>query len=183
MNIDFRKRLEELSTPVPSEMISVRVQSANAKSTVLLVYKDARVDINYLNKVFGQGGWTREHRRDPVTQGLYCRIGIWNPEIEQWVYVEDTGNPSKMEKNKGEVSDSMKRAGFNLGIGIQLYDFPMIRISGEHKYTSGWSIKYGTFNGSNKPCYVYVFDGFGKQMFAWKHKDFDQSDKTTYTPR
>jgi hypothetical protein len=32
------------------------------------------------------------------------------------------------EKEKGEASDAFKRACFNLGIGRELYDYPMIQI-------------------------------------------------------
>jgi hypothetical protein len=84
----------------------------------------ARVDIKRLNEVCGVLGWQREHTRD----NRNCIISIWDKENKQWVSKEDTGTESMADSQKGLASDSFKRACFNLGIGIELYDYPIIQI-------------------------------------------------------
>ncbi|MDW5300724.1 MAG: hypothetical protein SA378_11420 [Sedimentibacter sp.] len=99
--------------------IEVRVGSVSAKGASLLLYKDARCDMNILDEVYGPEGWQRKH--EVINNNLYCGIGIWNKDIEQWVWKWDCGTESFTEKEKGEASDAFKRAAFNIGIGRELY--------------------------------------------------------------
>ena len=99
--------------------IDVRVGSVSAKGASLLLYKDARCDMNILDEVYGPEGWQRRH--EVINGNLYCGIGIWNKEINDWVWKWDCGTESYTEKEKGEASDSFKRAAFNIGIGRELY--------------------------------------------------------------
>jgi hypothetical protein len=57
---------------------------------------------------------------------MYSGIGIWDGEKSQWVWKWDCGTESFTEAEKGEASDSFKRAGFNWGIGRELYTAPSI---------------------------------------------------------
>lgn len=90
----------------------------------LLVYKDARVDMRILDKVFGPLNWQRHHKQ--IDGNLYCSISVWDAEKACWIEKEDVGTESNTEKVKGEASDSFKRAGFCWGIGRELYDAPNI---------------------------------------------------------
>jgi hypothetical protein len=113
--------------PLPIDQIDFRVQSINKGGyATILAYKNARVDMNILNDAFGPGYWQRKH--ELINGQLFCSVGIWNKEISQWCWVQDVGTQSNTEKEKGQASDSFKRACFNLGIGIELYDYPMISI-------------------------------------------------------
>tara|TARA_R110000824_G_scaffold299187_1_gene487308 strand:- start:46 stop:579 length:534 start_codon:yes stop_codon:yes gene_type:complete len=117
--------LKNLSKPLAIQDIDFRVQSINKGGyATILAYKDARVDIKILNEVCGVLGWQREHTRD----NRNCIISIWDKENKQWVSKEDTGTESMADSQKGLASDSFKRACFNLGIGIELYDYPIIQI-------------------------------------------------------
>ena len=119
--MDFKK----LQEPLPIESIDFRVQSINNGGyATILAYKDARVDMNRLNEVCGVLGWKRRHTRDNKN----CIVSIWDKENQQWVEKEDTGSESNAEAQKGLASDSFKRACFNLGIGIELYDYPIIQV-------------------------------------------------------
>lgn len=93
----------------------------------LLLYKDARCDMNLLDEVVGPMNWKREHTRENAN----CIVSIWNEEIKEWVSKEDTGNESNTEAEKGLASDSFKRACFNWGIGRELYSAPFIWISSD----------------------------------------------------
>lgn len=92
-----------------ADEIDVRVGSISAKGVSLLLYKDARCDMNILDEVFGVMGWQREHK--VINGNLYCGIGIWNKDIQQWVWKWDCGIESRADgdgnEKKGEASDSL----------------------------------------------------------------------------
>jgi hypothetical protein len=111
--------------------IECRVQSVKQNGLVLLLYKNARVDMNILDETVGAAHWQREHYE--CKGNLFCRVGIdvnFNiPEASpQWVWKSDCGTESNTEAQKGEASDSFKRACFNWGIGRELYTSPFIWI-------------------------------------------------------
>jgi len=117
--------LDKLTEPLTIDQIDFRIQSINKGGyATILAYKDARVDINRLNAVCKQLGWKREHTRDNHN----CIVSIWNEHTSQWVSKEDTGTESYTEAAKGLASDSFKRACFNWGIGLELYDYPLIQV-------------------------------------------------------
>lgn len=105
--------------------IEVRVQSAKQNGVILLLYKNARVDMNILDETVGAQNWQREHYE--CKGNLFCRVGI---EIADgyWVWKSDCGSESNTEAQKGEASDSFKRACVNWGIGRELYTAPFIWI-------------------------------------------------------
>lgn len=106
-----------------ADEVECRVQQVTAKNgAVLLLYKDARVDMRILDETFGPMNWQRHHGRDNAN----CVISVWDEVKNQWIEKEDTGTESQTEAAKGLASDSFKRAGFNWGIGRELYDAPFI---------------------------------------------------------
>ena len=117
--------LIKLSEPLKIGQIEFRVQSINKGGyATILAYKDARVDMERLDSVCTPLYWKREHSRENHN----CTISIYNKEIGEWVGKEDTGKQSQAEAEKGLASDSFKRAGFNWGIGRELYDYLSINI-------------------------------------------------------
>ena len=107
--------------------IDVRVATVSEKGCSLLLYKDARCDMNILDETVGAMSWQREHKI--INDRLYCRVSIYDKEKGIWVYKEDVGTESYTEKEKGQASDSFKRACFNWGIGRELYTAPFIWIN------------------------------------------------------
>lgn len=101
-------------------------QISKNKSALILLYKNARVDMRILDDVFGEMNWQRKH--EIVNGNLFCTISIWDKEKAQWVSKQDVGVPSHTEAEKGQASDSFKRAGTCWGIGRELYDTPPIWI-------------------------------------------------------
>ena len=91
---------------------------------LILLYKDARCDMNILDETVGVMGWQRHHSRDNAN----CTVSLWDESKKQWIEKEDTGTESNQDKAKGLASDSFKRACFNLGIGRELYTTPFIWI-------------------------------------------------------
>lgn len=110
--------------------IDVRVQqvaSIGGKiQAVLLLYKNARVDMDLLDEHFGCLGWQREHNFKNGKN--YCRVSVYDKAHNIWVSKEDVGTESNTEETKGEASDAFKRACVNLGIGRELYSAPQILV-------------------------------------------------------
>lgn len=104
--------------------VECRVQQCTEKGCSLLLYKNARCDMNVLDETVGPQNWQRHHSRDNAN----CTISIWDEEKRQWIEKEDTGTESNTEAEKGLASDSFKRAGVNWGIGRELYTAPFIWI-------------------------------------------------------
>ena len=119
-----------------AEEIECRVgqQDKGKKWVTLLLYKDARVDYKLLDEVFGTMGWQDEY--ESIDGKMYCTISLWDDERKHWVAKQNVGTESNMEAVKGEASDALKRAGFAVGIGRELYTAPKIFIrTGEGEYT------------------------------------------------
>ena len=107
--------------------IDCRVSTVTDSGCSLLLYKDARCDMNILDETVGPENWQRRHTL--INGNLFCEVGIYVPEREEWVWKQDVGTESNTEKEKGEASDSFKRACFNWGLGRELYTAPFIWIT------------------------------------------------------
>lgn len=111
-----------------AEEIDVRVQQVTEKGAILLLYKDARADMNLLDEAGVK--WKREHQL--INNNLFCTVSIWDNDIKEWVSRQDVGTESMTEKEKGQASDSFKRACFNWGIGRELYTAPFVWVDSKH---------------------------------------------------
>ena len=113
-----------------ADEIECRIGSINSRGFTMLLYKDARCDMNILDETVGEFNWQRDHKEIKGT--VYCGVAIYNKEVYtedgRWVWKWDAGSESYTEKEKGEASDSFKRACFNWGIGRELYTAPRIFI-------------------------------------------------------
>ena len=127
-----------------ADEIDVRIGSVNRGGASLLLYKDARADMNILDETVGPLNWQRKH--EVIDGKLFCTISVFDPDKNQWISKQDVGTESYTEKEKGQSSDSFKRACVNLGIGRALYTAPNIFF-----FTSQLD-KYTIENGKPK-CY------------------------------
>ena len=121
MKVNFRAlRADEVDVRV------AMVKDMPGKQGVqLLLYKDARCDMNILDETVGPMNWQRNHTRDNAN----CVVSLWDEDKRQWIAKEDTGTESNTEKEKGLASDSFKRACVNWGIGRELYTAPFIWVT------------------------------------------------------
>ena len=108
------------------EEIDLRVGTVTSKGVSFLLYKNARVDMAILDETVGAENWQREHYE--CKGNLFCRVGVFYKELDMWVWKADCGTESATEKEKGESSDSFKRACVCWGIGRELYTAPFIWI-------------------------------------------------------
>jgi hypothetical protein len=161
--------------------IECRIGMVRANGISLLLYKDARCDMNILDETVGEMNWQREHKE--FKGNLFCGISIWDDDKKQWVTKFDCGTESNTEKEKGEASDSFKRAGFNWGIGRELYTSPFIWIG-----TNVCTIKEGKCNDRFEVVHIKIENkqitelkivntNTGVECFKWK---LDRSNKIKY---
>lgn len=125
-----------------ADEIECRVSQINGSGLTLLLYKDARCDMNILDETIGPMNWQRHHDRDNAN----CTVSVWDQDKTQWISKEDTGTESNTEAEKGLASDSFKRACFNWGIGRELYTAPRIWISKECYNPDTKNGKYITYD-------------------------------------
>lgn len=151
--------------------ISVRQNRIKGNNVFLLLYKDARVDMALLDELFTPMGWKKSYRE--VGGNLFCTISAYDKETGQWVEKEDVGTESNIERAKGEASDAFKRAGFNWGIGRELYTSPVIAVklkNGElfngRCYTSFY-VSDIAYNENREICKLEIVDGSGEVRFSW----------------
>lgn len=158
----------------PNE-IEVRVQRVTDNGALLLLYKDARCDMNILDETVGPLNWQREHKL--IGDVMYCGVSIWDEKKKQWITKWDAGTESNTEKEKGQASDSFKRSCFNLGIGRELYTSPLIWINAKNfnKYDrfKVEKIKYDEDGISA----ISILNGENKRVFVWmKEKETEDED-------
>ena len=108
-----------------ADEIDARVNMVRQDGLTILLYKDARCDMNILDETVGALNWQRHHSRENAN----CTVAIWDDKKVQWIEKEDTGTESNTEKEKGLASDSFKRACFNWGIGRELYTAPTMWVT------------------------------------------------------
>ena len=126
-----------------SAEVDARVSTVSEKGLSLLLYKDARCDMRILDETVGPENWQREHYE--CKGNLFCRVGIRCGD--SWIWKSDCGTESYNEKEKGEASDSFKRACFNWGIGRELYTAPFIWVPAVSK---DGKPNYSTFQKNGK---------------------------------
>lgn len=156
-----------------ADEIECRVAQATENGASLLLYKTARVDATILTETYG-GLWQNDFK---VIDGkMYGGIGVWNEELNQWIWRWDCGTESNTEAEKGQASDCFKRAGFKFLIGQELYKAPFIWVNVPTKKNSSgkWQVPYEhskftvkeidyAENGDIK--YLHITDSKGKTLF------------------
>ena len=187
--------IKKLSVPLRVDQIEFRVQSITGRGkATILVYKDARADMQVLDNSVGPLNWKREH----INNNKNCIVSIWCDHKKQWVSKEDTGTESNTEKEKGLASDSFKRACFNWGIDRELYDYPFIKIDLlgglSNKWDNEWEpngqkgkqafglklkewVWFSQFNESNKLICLVAKDQKGNQRYSWGKFNKELYDK------
>ena len=169
-----------------ADEVDCRVAQIKENGLSLLLYKDARCDMNILDETVGEFYWQRRHSRDNAN----CEVGIFNAQTNEWIWKEDTGTESNTEAEKGLASDSFKRACVNWGIGRELYTAPFIWISadkckivgsgGKLKCYDRFEVKSISYNDNREIDGLSIVSN-GKEVFTWgKYKSAPQA-KTTAT--
>lgn len=169
--------------------VDCRVQSVKATKNgviaILVLYKNARIDMKILDMVYGPMNWQRTH--EVINGNLFCTIEIWDEDKKCWVKKQDVGVESNTEKEKGEASDSFKRAGVNVGIGRELYTSPFICVNlqdnefyesgkdakGKPSYKCYPSVKFSVSEmkctADREICVLKIVDSAGKVRYSYNN--------------
>lgn len=143
------KALEDaLKRPFKADEIEWRISRAGAKSdgkiwATCLAYVSNRAIMNRLDEVFGIGGWHNEY---VAWKGDSQLCGISALFDGEWITKWDGAGDTDFESIKGGLSDSMKRAAVQWGIGRYLYnlDETFAIVSETGKFYQGANEKKGT---------------------------------------
>ena len=167
-----------------ADEIECRVSTINERGLSLLLFKDARVDQKILDETFTPFGWKRTHQI--IDGNLYCTVEIWDSEKCQWIAKQDVGTTSYSEKEKGQASDSFKRACFNWGVGRELYTAPFIWIGAGHatiqkkdnKFITSdrFSVQSISYNEQREINALVIVNGKGFKVFEMKPKQKNRQD-------
>lgn len=147
MNNEYLKAiLASLSAPIPYKW---RVQSFSKfkPQATCVAYIDARDAMQRLDDVCVYG-WQRRHVE--IKGHIYCEVGIVMPDGSA-LWRMDCGTESNTEAEKGESSDSFKRACVNFGVGRFLYDLDIVYLPADIK--------------KEKDNYPSVIDESGKKVW------------------
>ena len=171
--IDERKPVVRL---LRADEIECRVSIINERGLALLLFKDARVEQKILDETFTPFGWRRTHQS--IEGNLYCTVEVWDKEKSQWIAKQDVGTTSYSEKEKGQASDSFKRACFNWGIGRELYTAPFIWITAEavkiqkkdNKFVTSekFSVEAISYNEQREIIELVIVNGRGCKVYEMR---------------
>jgi hypothetical protein len=159
---------QKLQMPFPPEDIEWRAQSSGMKNNkpwaMIMPYVTNRAIQDRLDEVFGVTGWENAYREviQDTKISFLCGITIYkdNPPdasgyidhypITKW----DGADETNFENFKGGLSNSMKRAGVQLGIGRYLYklDTYFAELTEDRK---GMSFSVVIKNGNDKKRYYF----------------------------
>lgn len=140
-NIDF----DDLREPFKPEDIQWRIiksgKSQGGKEyAIVAAYVDNRAIMERLDTVVGIPNW--ESRFTETAKGMICQLNICG------VTKSDGADYTNIEPTKGGISDAMKRAGSQWGIGQYLYkldtQYAIITPNGSHN---------GNYKDGSKPVY------------------------------
>jgi hypothetical protein len=114
--------LKNLTRQIPARW-RVQQYSKTKPQAICVAYIDARDVMRLLDEVVGVGNWQDDYKM--VGDKRFCGVGIKIPSSStggEWVWKWDTGTETSVESEKGEVSDSFKRACVKWGVGRFLYE-------------------------------------------------------------
>lgn len=139
-----------LSKEFPRDAVHWRAQSMTRDGTkaMALAYIDARDVMDRLDEVCGPANWQSKFT-ETAKGRVICSIGI--KVGDEWVWKSDGAGDTAVEGEKGGVSDALKRAAVQWGVGRYLY-----------RLSTPWV-----------PCETYQ-NGQGKAVWkGWKQSPWD----------
>ena len=142
---DARTIREELAKPFAPEDLEWRLQKAdeNGKWGIAVPFVTNRAIQNRLDEVVGPENWYNEFKPwhgDGKKEAQICGISIYFEERGCFITKWDGAEDSDIEPVKGGLSDSMKRAAVQWGIGRILYNIDAVFIHNLEKRGKSWAI-------------------------------------------
>ena len=116
----------KLDRPFSDQDVRWRVgrTSKDGRKAALLAYVDARSVQARFDSAVGKENWSVTYTPFGETGAVMATVSL---RINgEWVSKSDIGSPSNVEREKGAVSDSFKRAAVAWGVGRHLYELPEV---------------------------------------------------------
>lgn len=135
----WQKTAEELrqalSAPFSNGDIEWRVSATTADKTkgLAVPYVTNRAIQNRLDDTVGIDGWHNTFQPWKDGKAQLCGISIYFIQQKQWLTKWDGADDSDFESVKGGLSDSMKRAAVEWGIGRYLYGMTQLWVKVEQR--------------------------------------------------
>ena len=125
-----------LTAPILPNEVEWRTQSQTSTGKLIVVpYINNRCVMTRFDAAFGPENWTSEFRE--IANGFLCRLTV--TINDRTIYREDGASKTNIEPEKGGISDAMKRAAVQFGLGRCLYDYPRVFIECEGKFIPDWA--------------------------------------------
>lgn len=128
----------ELKKPFRPDEIEFRISAKTKDKTkgLAVAYIQNRAVQNRLDEVMGFSNWKNEFI---VTEkGKICGLSLRIDD--EWITKYDGASDTKIEATKGGISDSMKRAAVQWGIGRYLYNLPGQWVKIKNTYGDNYEI-------------------------------------------
>lgn len=136
--MDLKEIERELKKPFRPDEIEFRISAKSRDKTkgLAVAYIQNRAVQNRLDEVMGFSNWKNEFisTENGKICGLSLRIN------DEWITKYDGASDTKIEATKGGISDSMKRAAVQWGIGRYLYNLPSIWVKIKNTYGENYEI-------------------------------------------
>lgn len=148
-----KEMMAKLQEPFPPEDIEWRVGATtqDKKKGMAIAYITNRALQSRLDELFGPAGWRNEYKEWKSAKSQLCGISI--KFGDEWITKWDGADDSEHEPTKGGLSDAMKRAGYQWGIGRYLYNLENVWVPIEpagksHKFVTApklpdWALPAG----------------------------------------
>ena len=139
--MEFKKIRMELSRPFAPEDLEWRLQGTNKAKTggFAVPYVTNRAIMDRLDDVVGPENWYNHFSPwhcSGKKDAQICGISIFFEERKEWITKWDGAEDTDIESVKGGLSDSMKRAAVQWGIGRILYKMDTVWVDIEQRGNS-----------------------------------------------
>lgn len=114
-----------------ADEIEIRKAQVKDDKARYLLYMNSRCATDLLDEWVGKENWTMSFYE--AAGLLFCKIQVWDAENQRWIERSDTGSESNIEKEKGKVSDCIKRTVSRFGWS-ELYSTPSIWLPDRNDY-------------------------------------------------
>ena len=179
--------LKQLKEPFPAGDIEWRVQSAGAKNDIpwarVLAYVTNRAIMDRLDDVCGPEAWKNEYSVGPQG-GIICGLSIKCGD--EWTTKWDGAENTDIESVKGGLSNAMKRAAVQWGIGRYLYNleagYADITTSGKHYQGADKGGKYKSFKWNAPDLPAWALPNRDLKPDALLVEEYYQSFRNAETP-
>ncbi|GAB3937588.1 Rad52/Rad22 family DNA repair protein [Larkinella terrae] len=144
MNTEVDNDIKVLTAPIQPDEIEWRVsqtmEAKNGKPAKMMVvpYINNRCVMERFDGQFGWRNWS--NKIEEVEGGFLCTISAILPTGEV-VSKTDGASRTNVEPIKGGISDAMKRAAVQFGLGRGLYNYPKVFIEVDGKFIPDWGFR------------------------------------------